>query len=97
MLANRRLFEPPLGKSLSIGVTERQVTRAGKKTGENREQMEHPKFFEGIGEHPVRPALPVPIHPKLKKSLPRLSIFPLRDDYRMKMQCAKQCCLPEDH
>jgi hypothetical protein len=30
------------------------------------------------------------------KSLHRLSIFSLRDDYRMKMQCAKQCCLPED-
>jgi hypothetical protein len=25
-----------------------------------------------------------------------LSIFPVRDDYRMKMQCAKQRCLPED-
>ena len=34
---------------------------------------------------------------KIKKFVSLLSIFPVRDDYRMKMQCAKQCCLPEDH
>jgi hypothetical protein len=32
-----------------------------------------------------------------KKSSNLLSIFPLRDDYKMKMQCAKQCYLPEGH
>jgi hypothetical protein len=32
-----------------------------------------------------------------KKSPSRLSILALRDDYRMKMQFARQCYLPEDH
>ena len=57
--------------------------------------MERPKFFEGTGEPAARPALPIPIDRKLKNSLPRLSIFCLCDDYRMKMQCAQQCCWPE--